>query len=298
MDRSRQLKSGILMATTIAVGALVFLLSLWAVQFQTRHQFLVRGLEQSWQAELAAQAGLERAMRNLKRGTPVSPSERLGSALVTVEEVDPGRPRPEGVLHLRCRATQNRMVAVEEALVRAPRVLFTEEFDGDADGWAPLAVVGLGYYILDFNLGATYSLAGDPNWDDYVAEFEALLSKGTGLGVLVRATPQGAGYEGYRVRWTALPPSVTLTRVTQRGEVLLARRNTPLLDLNLRHHYRVRVHQDQIEVEVDGAQVMEVTDPDPLARGSVGVEPAPGGVVLLDRVEVRSEFEVLSRWRP
>lgn len=298
MDRPRQLKAGILMLTTLVVGALVFLLALGANRFQTRHQFLTRGLEQSWQTQESARAGLERALRQVKAHQDAAVQKELGNTTVTVTEVAQGRDRPEGVLHLRSTAQSRRLRSTEEALVRQPRVLLSEDFNGSADGWSPPAVVGLGFYILDTQLGVSHSLAGDPDWDDYVAEFDALLSQGLGLGVLVRATPVAGGYQGYRVRWTSLPPRVTLTRVGPDGEVVLAQHTTALLDLNLSHRYRVRARRDTLEVEIDGILLFQVTDPEPILTGAVGVEPILGSVVLLDRVEVRTEFEVLARWKP
>lgn len=289
------------MLATLAFTALLFVMALAAVNFQRQHQFQLRHLEARARADEAARGGMEVTLSKLCQHGEAALGEPGcdGSELVEISQVPP-ESLPSGVLHLRSCAQVAGTSVQEDALVQVPAELLANDFSSTAGEWSPLGVVLLGYYVLDARLSDRYSLAGDPDWNNYQAEFEALLSEGTGLGFLVRASRTDSGLQGYRLRvYPALDGSrYRLTRLKDGRETFLVEtRGSPLEGLDLQRRYRIKVQHELLEIEVDGRQVLSFRDPDPISRGAIGLDPSLGTVMMLDSVRVWRDFEILARWR-
>lgn len=293
MGHSRQLKGGYLLMLVVGLVGVLFSLGLAVVHFMTAHRQLVRKAEDTALAREAARSGVELAIAELRQ----DPDWRAGfeaRQLVPETLADLSLTEaPEGV-HLVCQARAPRAEARYEAIVHLPREVLHNDFSASAGEWEQpngLPVALLGYYLLNLGLpGDVY--AGDEAWSDYEAEFEVLLGQATSLGLLVRVSPRGA----YLVDYSLLRGDIQLAKLEGNSSTVLAM--APRRDLQLPHTFTIRAEGGDLSVKLDGQQVLQYRDPQPLRQGRIGIRPLLGVVTLVDEVSVRSLLQVVSRWRP
>lgn len=227
----------------------------------------------------------------------ISTSNALGSETL---ETEAGRLLPPATVHLVCTGTSGLRRAIYEAIVSVPTVLLDSTFDLGTEGWTsafnlPVALAGM--LVLDAGPGVI--LAGSEEWTDYRAEFVAVLSQGTGIGFLVRATGPHQSPTGYRLRYVLLGNSLVLEKLVDGTvqETMASAPAPPGYLAGLSHTYTIVVRDDQLTVEVDGQAVLETRDEEePLLTGRVGVAPLLDTIALVDRVTVTSLLEVRTQW--
>lgn len=287
----------------------LFLFALTVVNFHRARTQLFRKAESTARAREAARAGMNWGLAALSREPESSPAfgpspilPGAEATLVTLERTT------EGLVRLQSTGTAGTSQVVEEALISPSHTVLLNEFDRDASQWQQsfgIPVVVGGHYLLDVGLFNLITTAGDPEWKNYTADFRALLSQGLGLGMLVRVTSDADGLDAYRADFL---PDLTggrfrLTRIEDNfPQVVAEKRLTEsglglLFALNLWHDFRLTAADDRLTLKVDGTEVLSYQDPDPLPSGGIGVQPALGTIMLLDRVEVIAHQEVLARWR-
>ncbi|MCA9790176.1 MAG: hypothetical protein KC910_00215 [Candidatus Eremiobacteraeota bacterium] len=310
MGLSRRVKrSGFLLIAVVAMTAVLFVFSLTVVNFHRSRSQLFRKAESTARAREAARAGMNQGLAALSREPDAAPAfgpspilPEATASLVTLERTS------EGLVRLQSTGVSGSSRIIEEALVSPTHTVFLNEFDRDASQWQQsfgIPVVVAGHYVLDVGLFDMLTTAGDPDWKNYTADFKALLSQGLGLGMLVRVKSDADGLDAYRADFVPdlLGGRFRLTRIENDMAAVVAERRLAdtglglLFALNLWHDFRLTAADDRLTLKVDGSEVLTYQDPDPLPSGAIGVQPALGTIMLLDRVEVIAHQEVLARWR-
>ena len=183
------------------------------------------------------------------------------------------------------------------------RVLFQDDFGiGFATKWQSLSIGftvvqdDAGNYVLQgsndenstFDIGAN---VGDSTWRDYALEFRARVLKASrewDLTARVRSMPRCDRYtlwfEAGNVSGAQLRHQQTGGTGCQTVWRLVA--NTPRLELNRWYSVRIEVLGPRITAYLDGRQIFNVKDDDPLLTGGIKLTIKPGATIQYDDVKV------------
>ncbi len=330
----------------VLVLSLVFLLAILSLalgRYLSAHLGMVSRQERYLQAQAAARGGMAQALATLAlqpdwQGSlgPVSQPQSFSSWELNFHKsgslpycVNNGkgtetilgwgqRRVPAGTVYLVTNGVSGSVQVRDCALVQVARTLLQDDFSSYSGAWVQsddqTPVLLLGHYILD--LGALLQMAsqaGDPQWRDYRYQVTAMVTSGTGLGLLVRAQSDDHRPSGYLVQYDALDqplqggsfvvrllkaglPGPVQIRVTRLQAGLGGVLNLEWL-LNLEHTYEVTVQDNRLNLRVDGVSVLDWTDSlRTFPQGRVGIHPLLGAVLLVDSVRVDGLFQILSRW--
>lgn len=325
---------GYLLMMVIGIGALMFLAGIAAVSISSEDALEQRYLEKSLQARCAADVGLAEAMGKLTKdpgfegsldkvlddGGEYNLDFHSNTGLNNLKGNEPsqvdGRVIPAGTACIRSEGSQEGLGAESCAIVSLGGVLFDDDFSGPAPGWDSnkpnLTVYLLGKWVLDLKLiTQTYLMKGDEKWRNYTMEATVLLSQGSNMGFVVRATGEPDKMSGYVVGYSLLEDllhggTFYLNRM-ENGRMVERVQQRPasksgLLGglgwlLNIYHTYRITVKDNTIVATVDGKEIVNAEMTKPIKAGRVGILPGLASLMLLDRVTVRSVPEIRSRWR-
>lgn len=176
--------------------------------------------------------------------------------------------------------------------------LFCDDFeDGNDDGWSILGtspggtwVVENGWYVYSNVANYHHSVAGDPEWTDYVFEFDVVRkTSGGDINIWTRAEAIDGvlTHSLYAVvlrSWDV----VLLKYESGTGEVW--RRNYPHnFDMGITYHVDISVIGDHIQVMINDVMVVDVTDVGTsLTTGMIALGGSYGVEVAFDNVKVWS----------
>lgn len=327
-------RRGYLLVMVIGIGALMFLSGIAAVSIGSQDALQQRQLEKLLQARCAADVGVAEAMNklsvepgfdgsldkivggggeyNLDLGAATGLNNLEGQKATQVD----GRVIPAGTACLRSEGSQDGMGAESCAIVSMGGVLFDDDFSRPAPGWESnhpnLTVYLLGKWVLDLKLlTQTYLAKGDESWRNYTMEATVLLSQGSNMGFVVRASGAPNKMSGYVVGYSLLEDllhggTFYLNRM-ENGKMVERVQQRPASSsgllgglgwlLNIYHTYRITVKNNTIVATVDGKEIINAEMTKPIKAGKVGILPGLASLMLLDRVTVRSIPEVRARWR-
>ena len=292
MGHPRKLK-GYALIMAIGLIAVLFLLGLALVHFMTAQHSLLRKAEDTALAREASRAGVDYGIAQL-RGDPTwrkgfsnfSPVPATVANLTVQVQGDK--------LKLLCQGQANQTTALYAALVQPGSILLHNDFSAGASEWAQpgsLPIALLGFYLLNLSLDGEAS-AGDPLWTDYEAEFKVLLPQATAIGLVVRESPAG----DYLVDYSLLRGTLQLVKELNGTRQVVA--EVKRRDLQEPHNFKIRADQADLTVSLDGQQVLNYLDPQPLKNGRIAIRPLLNLVTLVDEVTVRQIFRVTAQWRP
>ncbi len=334
-------RSGYLLLSVIALGALLFAISLAMTRLLAQDANLYNFEESSLRARVAADSGISQSLSvlianpeardsldgTLPDGSSFTVTFDQASAMRSVSNLDgdsalevDGRTLPTGTILLRSEGVHRTQKVVSHAIISLGTPVLREDFNAlidlssGADGWESsrpgLAVVLLGQWVVDVTLGQRGVLAGgQADWRNYELRTRATLSQGSGVSFYVRLGENLEDPTGYEVGYSLLEQPLALgtffiKRVENGQAKPLAEKNGRDLGLGglawllgLSHQYSVVVEDDTISLSVDGRQLLEATDEDPIPAGRIGLSPGLNTLLLVDELEVRTLTEVRSRWR-
>lgn len=182
-------------------------------------------------------------------------------------------------------------------------VILQHDFDDGTAG--PFTPLGPGWAVIDgtyhchtdgFATGSS-SLAGDPNWSDYILSFDVRTAGSVGQLVYLRVADfldyymvaiRGAPFNDvqvFRIDYVTDDPH----------QILIGAANYPTTS-GIWHHVEIQVIDYSFWVEIDGAPALECSDsshPAAVRYGSIALVCFAGGSVLwqdvwYDNVEVRA----------
>ncbi len=181
------------------------------------------------------------------------------------------------------------------------------EFDGSE---LSLSVEALGQLLIE-NLGSSESsvLFGSEDWRNHTFTSDVLLTQGTFVGFWVRARRGPEGITGYLASYSLLEHPLqggtfridkvegnNVERLGEKQGFELGIGGLAWL-LGVVHRVEVGAEQERIWLRVDGRDVLEVQDPEPLRGGKTGYKTGIASLMLVNQTAVDNVIEIRSLCR-
>lgn len=187
--------------------------------------------------------------------------------------------------------------------------LLALDLDFDA-GELNVSLEALGQLLIE-NLGSSESsvLFGSDDWRNHTFTSDVLLTQGTFMGFWIRARRGPDGITGYLASYSLLEHPLqggtfridkvegsTVQRLGERKGFELGLGGLAWL-LGVVHRIEVGAEQERIWLRVDGREVLEVQDPEPLRGGKSGYKTGIASLMLVNQTTVDNVIEIRSLCR-
>lgn len=178
------------------------------------------------------------------------------------------------------------------------------EFDS---GELSVSLEALGQLVIR-NLGSAESsvLLGSEDWRNHTFTSDVILSQGSFMGFWIRARKGPDGITGYLASYSLLEhplqggtfridkvEGTSVERLGERKGFELGLGGLAWL-LGIVHRIEVGAEQERIWLRVDGRDVLEVQDPDPIRGGKSGYKTGIAGILLVNQTAVDNIIEIRS----
>lgn len=179
-----------------------------------------------------------------------------------------------------------------------PTFAATDDFaDGDDVGWSHWCYNPTCNYTVS---GGVYEVQADPGpaistldatngWSDYMFEADVRIDSGDTRAVIFRFVDWDTYY---KVR--LLPARAVLTRHTLISTETLATAPGQSFTTGVWYHVSILAGGADIKVSVDGQELIDVTDPDPILSGAAGVSASSSHTAFFDNVVAASPSDIQS----